>query len=429
MALKPTPYSNGNIVEKHINTAFDTVLSVADSIEDGSLQIASDAPVLTAADVASTNADVVTTNQDTIDTAADLVATNQDTIDTAADLVATNQDTLDTAADLVLTNADVVLTGADVALTNADVVSTNADVVTTNQDTIDTAADLVATGEDVTYAEEWATKAEDSLISVAAGGDGVSDYSALHWSNKAAASGGLAGTATGTVDVVTATLGMGSLSDQDLVMLRMSGTNTVTVPTFNPDGLGAKSIVKDGNTALAVGDIPIEAILKYNLANTTWELLNPDPDNVVARAFAGESGAPLLVNAAITDATITGVKLNAITVGDYEIASGFYNGLAAGLQKKLEFTLPQGGTYRTVIALIHDAKSGSSSARIYKNGSTFGTQRITSGDATYTEDLTFAAGDLIQVYIQNSGDNFGSVNLSLRSAAGDAMHPQPIGTL
>jgi len=225
MALKPTPYSNGNIVEKHINTAFDTVLIVADSIEDGSLQIASDAPALTAADVVSTNADVVTTNQDTIDTAADLVATNQDTIDTAADLVATNQDTLDTAADLVLTNADVVLTGADVALTNADVVSTNADVVTTNQDTIDTAADLVATGEDVTYAEEWATKAEDSLISVAAGGDGVSDYSALHWSNKAAASGGLAGTATGTVDVVTATLGMGSLSDQDLVMLRMSGTN------------------------------------------------------------------------------------------------------------------------------------------------------------------------------------------------------------
>ena len=64
-------------------------------------------------------------------TAADLVATNQDTIDTAADLVATNQDTIDTAADLVLTNADVVLTHADEVLTRADTVLTAADVVST----------------------------------------------------------------------------------------------------------------------------------------------------------------------------------------------------------------------------------------------------------------------------------------------------------
>lgn len=40
--------------------------------------------------------------------------------------------------------------------------------------------------DNVTYAAEWAVKAEDSLISVAAGGDGVSDYSSLHWAAKAA---------------------------------------------------------------------------------------------------------------------------------------------------------------------------------------------------------------------------------------------------
>ncbi len=38
---------------------------------------------------------------------------------------------------------------------------------------------------EVTYAAEWATKPEDSLISVAAGGDGSTDFSALHWSAKA----------------------------------------------------------------------------------------------------------------------------------------------------------------------------------------------------------------------------------------------------
>jgi hypothetical protein len=37
------------------------------------------------------------------------------------------------------------------------------------------------------YAEEWATKAEDSLVSTEAGGNGVDDYSALHYASKAAA--------------------------------------------------------------------------------------------------------------------------------------------------------------------------------------------------------------------------------------------------
>lgn len=37
------------------------------------------------------------------------------------------------------------------------------------------------------YAEEWANKAEDSLVSSAAGGDQVDDYSALHWAKKAEA--------------------------------------------------------------------------------------------------------------------------------------------------------------------------------------------------------------------------------------------------
>jgi hypothetical protein len=37
----------------------------------------------------------------------------------------------------------------------------------------------------VTYAEEWSSKAEDSPVSVAAGGNGVNEYSALHWAEKA----------------------------------------------------------------------------------------------------------------------------------------------------------------------------------------------------------------------------------------------------
>ena len=47
----------------------------------------------------------------------------------------------------------------------------------------------------VRYAMEWGTNAENSLISTAAGGDGSTDYSALHHANKASASSTASGTA------------------------------------------------------------------------------------------------------------------------------------------------------------------------------------------------------------------------------------------
>jgi len=56
-----------------------------------------------------------------------------------------------------------------------------------------TTADLFADG--IGYATEWANKAEDSLVSTAAGGDGADDYSALHHSAKANAQRVLAETA------------------------------------------------------------------------------------------------------------------------------------------------------------------------------------------------------------------------------------------
>lgn len=79
---------------------------------------------------------------------------------------------------LAAIEADVATTAANAALTEADVITTGNNVATTN-------ADVVLTGLDVTYAAEWANKAEDSLVSAAAGGDEVGDYSALHWAKKA----------------------------------------------------------------------------------------------------------------------------------------------------------------------------------------------------------------------------------------------------
>jgi len=58
----------------------------------------------------------------------------------------------------------------------------------------------------VGYAAEWANKAEDSLVSLAAGGDAVDDYSSLHWAAKAATSGAqaIASAAAADADAIDA---------------------------------------------------------------------------------------------------------------------------------------------------------------------------------------------------------------------------------
>ena len=87
-------------------------------------------------------------------------------------------------------------------------------------------------------------------------------------------------TAGGAADALTATYAPANtaLTDGLLVGLRAAAANATTTPTFAPDGLAAHTITKQGGVALVPGDIPgnlAELLLRYNLANTRWELLNP----------------------------------------------------------------------------------------------------------------------------------------------------------
>ncbi|MBL4795942.1 MAG: hypothetical protein JKY50_00860 [Oleispira sp.] len=83
--------------------------------------------------------------------------------------------------------------------------------------------------------------------------------------------------ASGTVDAITVDFVpvMHSLVDKTRILVRSSGTNTTTNPTVAPNGLTAKTIVKDGNTPLLPGDIPGEMDMAFNASNDNWELLNP----------------------------------------------------------------------------------------------------------------------------------------------------------
>ena len=84
----------------------------------------------------------------------------------------------------------------------------------------------------------------------------------------------------GTADAITATYApaLSALTNGCLVGFRASAANATTTPTFAPNGLTAKTIVKGANTALNVGDIPgqyAECFVRYNSTTDKWHLLNP----------------------------------------------------------------------------------------------------------------------------------------------------------
>lgn len=116
--------------------------------------------------------------------------------------------------------------------------------------------------------------------------------------------------AAGTADIITAVFdpAVVALTDGLIVGVRASAANVTTTPTFNPNSLGAHTIVKQGGVALLQGDIPgplAEILLRYNLANTRWELLNPQ---AVASSAETEAplpyvGTPLLPNLHLSNST------------------------------------------------------------------------------------------------------------------------------
>jgi hypothetical protein len=84
----------------------------------------------------------------------------------------------------------------------------------------------------------------------------------------------------GTGDTITATFtpAITSFVDKTLVWVWASAANTTATPTFSPNGMTAKTIVKGAGAALIPGDIPgANAVieLEYNATLGDWILVNP----------------------------------------------------------------------------------------------------------------------------------------------------------
>lgn len=86
--------------------------------------------------------------------------------------------------------------------------------------------------------------------------------------------------AAGTANVITGAFSptVTTLTDGLLLSFRALLANTTTTPTFQANATTARTLTKLGGAALAIGDIPgnlAECFIRYNLANTRWELMNP----------------------------------------------------------------------------------------------------------------------------------------------------------
>lgn len=101
--------------------------------------------------------------------------------------------------------------------------------------------------------------------------------------------------AGGAVDAITATYApaVTALDDGLELTFKATGANATTTPTFAPNGLTAKTIVKNSAAALAAGDIAGASHLctvRYSSTTDKWHLLNP-------------ATASIDLNALTTDAT------------------------------------------------------------------------------------------------------------------------------
>ena len=138
--------------------------------------------------------------------------------------------------------------------------------------------------------------------------------------------------AGGTSDAITATYSpaLTALVDGQLCCFRASAANTTTTPTFAPSGLTAHTITKAGGAALLAGDIPAalaEVVLRYDVANTRWELLNP------AVIAAGATIASPAISGATLSGTTTlsgGVTATGETITGGTFAAPAFSGTLSG---------------------------------------------------------------------------------------------------
>lgn len=118
--------------------------------------------------------------------------------------------------------------------------------------------------------------------------------------------GGTATAYTATYSPAITTLSDGHPLELDIAAV---GTNTTTTPTLSVNGLTPWTIVKNGGTALQIGDMPTRCLLRPDIANTRFILLNPVYGNI-SQSIVTAGGTPNALTATSSATSYTdGMRL------------------------------------------------------------------------------------------------------------------------
>jgi len=178
-----------------------------------------------------------------------------------------------------------------------------------------------------------------SLIAANLNNNPVTDATSTNWR---AADQLRSADAGGTVDAITVTYipAVGALKDELILRVRALGANATTTPTFSPDSLTPKTIVKNGNITLVVGDIKSaghELLLVFNSTNDNWELLNP------ASVGANFDLSNLSTTGEERIKKFTSAEQTITTAGSLTIAHGFTTGIPTRITAHLVNKTAEGG--------------------------------------------------------------------------------------
>lgn len=197
--------------------------------------------------------------------------------------------------------------------------------------------------------------------------------------------------AGGTADNLTATYAqpIPALTDGLLLAFRAAAPNVATTPTFSPNGLTQHNITMLGGRPLNQGSIAgagYECFVRYRLATTSWELLNP----WVTPPLTTLNGATLLTTATWT------------TILSAPVYSGIYI-VSAGLPGASD------GTLYAAMAIIASNYQGSGSATI---------RMVLDGSATNVQIRVNGAHDIQVQQLSGVDQQIQWSILVIRDAAG-----------
>jgi len=143
------------------------------------------------------------------------------------------------------------------------------------------------------YAEEWASKAEDSLVSVAAGGNLVDEYSSLHHSAKSDASAtASASSATSAASSATTATAQATTATTQASAASTSATNAATSATNATSVISSIGLNYNFDTSTTMADPgtgdfrlnngTVASVTAISLDATTNDTGNPDLSDFVA---------------------------------------------------------------------------------------------------------------------------------------------------